>query len=133
MDGLTLGILLPFAGTTLGAACVFFMKKSIPMLIQNTLTGFAAGVMVAASVWSLLIPSIEMTGHEGIMSILPATIGFMAGILFLLFLDTIIPHQHIDSALSEGPRSHLSRSAKLIFAVTLHRNSMSKPLPVMIR
>ncbi|MBD5331382.1 MAG: ZIP family metal transporter [Bacteroides sp.] len=120
MDGLTLGILLPFAGTTLGAACVFFMKKSIPMLLQKTLTGFAAGVMVAASVWSLLIPSIEMTGREGIMSILPATIGFMAGILFLLFLDTIIPHQHIDSALSEGPRSHLSRSAKLIFAVTLH-------------
>ena len=120
MDGLTLGILLPFAGTTLGAACVFFMKKSIPMLLQKALTGFAAGVMVAASVWSLLIPSIEMTGREGIMSILPATIGFMAGILFLLFLDTIIPHQHIDSALSEGPRSHLSRSAKLIFAVTLH-------------
>lgn len=90
------------------------------MLLQKALTGFAAGVMVAASVWSLLIPSIEMTGREGIMSILPATIGFMAGILFLLFLDTIIPHQHIDSALSEGPRSHLSRSAKLIFAVTLH-------------
>lgn len=120
MSGLAIGILLPFVGTTLGAACVFLMKERIPPLLQKTLTGFAAGVMVAASVWSLLIPSIEMTGREGLMSILPAIVGFMGGILFLLFLDSIIPHQHIDSNQSEGPKSHLSRTAKLVFAITLH-------------
>ena len=112
MNGLTLGILLPFLGTTLGASCVFLMKKTMPLLLQKTLNGFAAGVMVAASVWSLLIPSIEMTGKTGIMSILPALIGFAVGILFLLMLDIVIPHQHIDS--------RLSRSTKLMLAVTLH-------------
>ncbi len=120
MNGIVLGLLLPFAGTTVGAACVFLMKKSIPSLVQKTLTGFAAGVMVAASVWSLLVPSIEMTGKEGFMSVVPAIAGFMAGILFLLLLDTIVPHQHIDSKQSEGPRSHLSKTAKLVFAITLH-------------
>lgn len=120
MNGLTLGILLPFLGTTLGASCVFLMKKTMPLLLQKTLNGFAAGVMVAASVWSLLIPSIEMTGKTGIMSILPALIGFAVGILFLLMLDIVIPHQHIDSPDSEGPRSRLSRSTKLMLAVTLH-------------
>ena len=120
MNGLILGLLLPFAGTTLGAACVFLMKKSIPSLLQKTLTGFAAGVMVAASVWSLLIPSIEMTGKEGFMSIVPAITGFLFGILFLLFLDNIIPHQHIDSNQSEGPKTHLSKTTKLVFAITLH-------------
>lgn len=120
MNGIVLGLLLPFAGTTLGAACVFLMKKSIPSLVQKTLTGFAAGVMVAASVWSLLVPSIEMTGKEGFMSVVPAIAGFMAGILFLLLLDTIVPHQHIDSKQSEGPRSHLSKTAKLVFAITVH-------------
>ena len=120
MNGIVLGLLLPFAGTTLGAACVFLMKKSIPSLVQKTLTGFAAGVMVAASVWSLLVPSIEMTGKEGFMSVVPAIAGFMAGILFLLLLDTIVPHQHIDSKQSEGPRTHLSKTAKLVFAITLH-------------
>lgn len=120
MNSLILGLLLPFAGTTLGAACVFLMKDGISPRIQKTLTGFAAGVMVAAAVWSLLIPSIEMTGKEGPASIIPATVGFMAGILFLLFLDSVIPHQHIDSNLSEGPRSHLSKTAKMVFAVTLH-------------
>ena len=120
MNGLTLGILLPFLGTTLGASCVFLMKKTMPLLLQKTLNGFAAGVMVAASVWSLPIPSIEMTGKTGIMSILPALIGFAVGILFLLMLDIVIPHQHIDSPDSEGPRSRLSRSTKLMLAVTLH-------------
>lgn len=120
MNGLVLGILLPFAGTTLGAACVFLMKKSIPPQLQKTLMGFAAGVMVAASVWSLLIPSIEMTGEEGIMSVVPAIVGFMVGILFLLLLDNVIPHQHIDSNQSEGPKTHLSKTAKLVFAITLH-------------
>ncbi|MDE6395213.1 MAG: ZIP family metal transporter [Duncaniella sp.] len=120
MNGLTIGILLPFAGTVLGAACVFLMKNSIAPRLQKSLTGFAAGVMVAASVWSLLIPSIEMTGKEGLMSILPAAVGFMTGIMFLLFLDSVIPHQHIDSNQSEGPKSHLSKTAKLVFAITLH-------------
>ncbi len=120
MNGLIIGLLLPFVGTTLGAACVFLMKESIPQRLQKTLTGFAAGVMVAASIWSLLIPSMEMTGKEGIMSVLPAVIGFMIGILFLLFLDSVVPHQHIDTDKSEGPKSHLSKTAKLVFAITIH-------------
>lgn len=120
MNGIAIGLLLPFIGTTLGAACVFLIRKAIPGRLQKTLTGFAAGVMVAASVWSLLIPSIEMTGKEGFMSIIPAIVGFLIGILFLLFLDEIIPHQHIDNNESEGPKSHMSRTAKLVFAVTLH-------------
>ncbi len=121
MNGLTIGILVPFLGTVFGAACVFFMRKhTIPLIAQKTLTGFAAGVMVAASVWSLLIPSIEMTGREGFSSILPAITGFSVGILFLLILDSVIPHQHIDSNQSEGPKSHLSKTTKLVFAVTLH-------------
>ena len=120
MNGLIVGLLLPFLGTALGAACVFLMRNNMPVLLQKTLTGFAAGVMVAASVWSLLIPSIEMTGREGFMSVFPAIIGFAAGILFLLFLDMVVPHQHLEDGESEGPKSHLSRTAKLTFAVTLH-------------
>ncbi|MDE6428802.1 MAG: ZIP family metal transporter, partial [Muribaculaceae bacterium] len=106
MNGLYLGLLLPFAGTALGAACVFMMRKRIAPQLQKTLTGFAAGVMVAASVWSLLIPAIEMTEKEGLASIIPAIVGFSLGIAFLLFLDDIVPHQHIDSNESEGPKSH---------------------------
>ncbi len=120
MNGPVLGILLPFAGTALGASCVFLMKKNFAPQLQKTLTGFAAGVMVAASVWSLLIPSMEMTGRVGIPGIVPAAAGFMAGILFLLFLDHIIPHQHFGSDQSEGPKSHLPKTAKLVFAITLH-------------
>lgn len=120
MNGLILGLLLPFAGTALGAACVFLMKESIPMRLQKTLTGFAAGVMVAASIWSLLIPSMEMTGKEGFVRVVPALVGFMIGIFFLLFLDSVVPHQHIDTDQSEGPKSHLSKTAKLVFAITLH-------------
>ncbi len=120
MNGFLLGILLPFAGTTLGASCVLLMKKNIAPLLQKTLTGFAAGVMVAASVWSLLIPSIEMSGKEGIASVVPAIIGFAVGILFLLLLDNLVPHQHIDSKKSEGPKSRFSKTAKLVFAITLH-------------
>ncbi len=120
MNGLIIGLLLPFAGTVAGSACVFMMRRNMAPLLQKGLTGFAAGVMVAASVWSLLIPSIEMTGKEGLASILPAVIGFALGILFLLFLDEVVPHQHIESTQSEGPRSHLSRTSKLVFAVTLH-------------
>lgn len=120
MNGIVIGLLLPLVGTTLGSSFVFLMRKRMPTLLQKALTGFAAGVMVAASVWSLLIPSIEMTGKVGMASIIPAIVGFLFGILFLLFLDDIIPHQHIDSNQSEGPKSHLSKTSKLVFAVTLH-------------
>lgn len=120
MEGIIVVMILPFIGTALGAACVFLMRRDMPPLLQKSLTGFAAGVMVAASVWSLLIPSIEMTGKEGFPGVIPALVGFALGILFLLLLDEIVPHQHIDSKYSEGPRSHLSRTGKLVFAVTLH-------------
>lgn len=120
MNGLTIGLLMPFAGTIAGAACVFLIRDHIPALAQKSLTGFAAGVMVAASVWSLLIPAMEMSGHDGFLRVLPALVGFLAGIFFLLFLDSVVPHQHIDSTSSEGPRSGLSRTAKLMFAVTIH-------------
>ncbi|MBD5290542.1 MAG: ZIP family metal transporter [Bacteroides sp.] len=120
MNGLIAGLALPFIGTSLGAACVYFIKDSIPPTLQKGLTGFAAGVMVAASVWSLLIPSMEMTGKDGFMSVLPDIVGFALGIGFLLLLDITVPHQHIDEKESEGPRSNLSRTKKLVFAVTLH-------------
>ncbi len=119
-DGLIIGLLLPFGGTILGAACVFMMKEQIPSLVQKTLLGFASGVMVAASVWSLLIPSIEMCGKDGIERVLPAVTGFVAGILFLLLMDHVIPHLHLDNANPEGPRSKLSRTSMLALAVTLH-------------
>ncbi|MDO4336156.1 MAG: ZIP family metal transporter [Bacteroidales bacterium] len=120
MNGLILGITLPFIGTALGAACVFLMRGDMPQRLQKVLTGFAAGVMVAASVWSLLIPSIEMTGKEGWGSVMPAVVGFLFGMLFLLVLDEVVPHQHLDSDESEGPKSHFSKTSKLVFAVTLH-------------
>ncbi len=120
MDGLILGLTLPFLGTILGAACVLLIKNSMPQLLQKGLTGFAAGVMVAASVWSLLIPSMEMTGKSGILRVLPDIVGFALGMGFLLLLDITVPHQHIDKKESEGPKSNLSRTKKLVFAVTLH-------------
>lgn len=120
MNGLALGIILPFLGTILGSSCVFLMREKLLPQLQKTLTGFAAGVMVAASIWSLIIPSIEMTGKDGIGSIIPAFVGFTVGILFLLILDEIVPHQHIDSNQSEGPKSPLSKTMKMVFAVTLH-------------
>lgn len=120
MEGLAFGFIVPFLGTALGASCVLFMKRAIEGLLQKTLLGFAAGVMVAASVWSLLIPSIEMTGKDGFMSVLPALSGFLCGMFFLLLLDVIIPHQHIDETHSEGPKSTLSKTTKLVLAITLH-------------
>ena len=101
------GILIPFLGTSLGAACVFFMKNTLSDKIQRALTGFAAGVMVAASVWSLIIPAIEQSASMGKLSFLPAAIGFWIGILFLLLLDHIIPHLHQNSNQAEGPKSKL--------------------------
>ncbi|MFQ6976276.1 MAG: ZIP family metal transporter [Oscillibacter sp.] len=98
------GILIPFLGTSLGAACVFFMKKSLSDAVQRSLTGFAAGVMVAASVWSLLIPAIEQSSAMGKLSFLPAFLGFWVGILFLLLLDHVVPHLHAKSGQVEGPK-----------------------------
>lgn len=115
-----LGILIPFAGTTLGAACVFFMKNTLGVSIHRALAGFAAGVMVAASIWSLLIPSIEQSEHLGIFSFLPAFVGFWIGVLFLLALDNLIPHLHVGSNESEGLKSKLNRTTMMVLAVTLH-------------
>ena len=114
------GILLPFLGTTLGAACVFFMKKSLNQMLQRALTGFAAGVMVAASVWSLIIPAIEQSSGMGKFSFVPAAAGFLAGIFFLLLMDHIIPHLHANSDEAEGPVSNLRKTTMLVLAVTLH-------------
>ena len=115
-----LGIMIPFLGTTLGAACVFFMKKSLGNLVQRALAGFAAGVMVAASIWSLLIPAIEQSEDMGKLSFLPAFIGFWSGVLFLLLLDRLIPHLHVGSEQAEGPKSKLGRTSVMVLAVTLH-------------
>jgi ZIP family zinc transporter len=115
-----LGIMIPFLGTALGSACVFFMKKSLGDLVQRALAGFAAGVMVAASIWSLLIPAIEQSDGMGKLSFLPAFIGFWVGVLFLLMLDRLIPHLHVGSNQAEGPKSRLGRTTMMVLAVTLH-------------
>ena len=115
-----LGLLIPFLGTTLGAACVFFLKNTMSGTLQRILTGFAAGVMVAASVWSLLIPSIEQAEHMGIWSFIPAVAGLWAGILFLLLLDHVIPHLHLGSKEAEGPKTKLQKTTMLVLAVALH-------------
>ncbi len=114
------GILIPFLGTSLGAACVFFMKKTLSDMVQRALTGFAAGVMVAASVWSLLIPAMEQSAGMGNLSFVPAVVGFWIGILFLLGLDHIVPHLHAKSGQTEGPKSQLRRTTMMVLAVTLH-------------
>ena len=114
-----IGLLLPFFGTSLGAAMVFFLKDSISKGLHRILTGFAAGVMVAASFWSLLQPALEGSEHMGKLSFIPAAVGFLIGIGFLLFLDEVTPHVHMDNA-EEGPQSSLKRTTKLILAVTLH-------------
>ena len=114
------GILIPFLGTALGAACVFFMKRTLSTGIQRALTGFAAGIMTAASVWSLLIPAMEQSANMGKLAFLPAVIGFLVGILFLLGLDHLIPHLHMNSSEAEGPKSKLKKTTMLVLAVTLH-------------
>ena len=115
-----LGLLIPFIGTTAGAGCVFFLKKDLKESIQRALTGFAAGVMVAASIWSLIVPAIEQSSDKGQLAFLPAFIGFWLGILFLLLLDHIIPHLHVHINQLEGPKSKLTRTVVLVLAVTLH-------------
>ncbi len=114
------GILIPFLGTSLGAACVFCMKKSLNDRVQRALTGFAAGVMIAASIWSLLIPAIEQSAQMGGLSFLPAFVGFWVGVLFLLVLDHVVPHLHANSQQAEGPKSQLRRTTMMVLAVTLH-------------
>ena len=114
------GLLLPFLGTTFGAACVFFLRRDLSDGIQRGLTGFAAGVMTAASIWSLLIPAIDRSAELGKWAFLPAVTGFWIGVLFLLALDHIIPHLHRGSSQPEGPSSQLRRTTMLVLAVTLH-------------
>ena len=114
------GLLIPFAGTAAGSACVFLLKKELKPGIQRALTGFAAGVMVAASIWSLIIPAIEQSAPMGKFAFLPAFIGFWLGILFLLLLDHIIPHLHRNIDQAEGLKSKLTRTTMMVLAVTLH-------------
>ena len=114
------GILIPFLGTSLGAACVFFMKHDMSERLSRILTGFAAGVMVAASIWSLLIPAMDQSEEMGKFAFVPAVAGFWGGILFLLLLDHIIPHLHRYSVSTEGPKSRLQRTTMMVLAVTLH-------------
>lgn len=118
--GVVVGLLLPFFGTTAGAACVFFLRKQIGINLQRVFTGFAAGVMIAASVWSLLIPAMDMSADMGKMAFFPALTGFLLGILFLLFMDSLIPHLHVGSEHPEGKRSSLGRTTMLMLAVTIH-------------
>ena len=122
-----LGIMIPFAGTALGAACVFLLKNDIRAGVQKALLGFASGIMVAASVWSLLIPAIEMSEDMGRMSesmgklrFIPAALGFMVGILTLLLMDSYVPHQHLGQEEAEGVKKNWSRSMKMVMAVTIH-------------
>ncbi|MBR2749638.1 MAG: ZIP family metal transporter [Clostridiales bacterium] len=115
-----IGLMIPFLGTALGAACVYFMKKELSVPVQRALTGFAGGVMVAASIWSLLIPAMEQSEDKGRLAFLPAAIGFWAGVLFLLLLDHVIPHLHMNTDKSEGPKSKLAKTTMMVLAVTLH-------------
>ncbi len=113
-------VLLPFFGTALGSACVFFMRGQLRLSIQRALMGFAAGVMVAASVWSLIIPAMDRSAHMGELAFLPAFIGVWCGVLFLLLLDRLIPHLHLNSQSPEGAKSGLGKSTMMVLAVALH-------------
>lgn len=117
---LAVGLLLPFLGTTLGAACVFFMKGQMKPLVQKMLLGFASGVMVAASVWLLLIPAMDMSEEMGKYAFIPAAAGFLLGILFLLGMDRAVPHLHMGAECAEGPKCSLKKTTMLVLAVTLH-------------
>lgn len=117
---LIIGLAIPFIGTTLGAAMVFLMKNDMNKKVEKILLGFASGVMIAASVWSLLIPSIEMTQTQGKTAWIPAAVGFLLGIVFLLVLDSVVPHMHLESEKPEGIKSKLKKTTMMVFAVTLH-------------
>lgn len=114
------GLLIPLAGTTLGAACVFLLRRQLPRTVERALAGFAVGVMIAASVWSLIIPSIEASEALGQLAFVPAFVGFWAGTLFILLLDHVIPHLHLRATQAEGPHTKLTRKTLLVLAVTLH-------------
>ena len=120
MTELLQGLFLPFLGTALGSACVFFLRGAMSDRLQRALSGFAAGVMVAASIWSLLIPALEQAEPMGLLAFVPAAVGFWLGILFLLLLDHLIPHLHRNAQQAEGPKSRLRRTTMLVLAVTLH-------------
>lgn len=115
-----IGILIPFIGTTLGAACVFLIKNEINPYVQKSLLGFASGVMVAASVWSLIIPAINMSDDKGKFAFVPAAVGIFSGMMLLLAMDRFVPHMHLGSDESEGIKANLKKTTKLVFAVTLH-------------
>lgn len=117
---LIVGLLIPFLGTALGSGMVFFMKNEMSKKVEKILLGFAAGVMIAASIWSLLIPSINMAEEQGKIAWIPATIGFLLGIVFLLTLDSLIPHLHLESNKPEGIKSKLKKTTMMVLAVTLH-------------
>ena len=112
--------MIPFAGTAIGSACVFFMKNGLKDRLQRALTGFASGVMVAASIWSLIIPAMEQTEGLGVFGFVPACVGFWFGILFLLLLDSVIPHLHMNAEKAEGPKARLKKTTMMVLAVTLH-------------
>lgn len=120
MENIAIGLLIPFLGTTLGSAMVFSMKNKMNTKVQKLLLGFASGVMIAASIWSLITPSIEMAEEQGIVSWIPAAIGFLFGIIFLLVLDSIIPHLHLNSKKPEGIKAKLKNTTMMVLAVTLH-------------
>ena len=120
MNQMMFGLLIPLIGTVLGSGMVFFLKKDLGVLTQKALLGFASGVMIAAGVWSLIMPSIEMAEEQGTIPWLPAAVGFLLGIAFLLALDTLIPHLHVNDEKPEGPASNLKKSTMLVLAVTLH-------------
>lgn len=120
MENAVMGILIPFVGTSLGAACVYAMKQELDRQVQRGLTGFASGVMIAASIWSLLIPAMEESAPLGKFAFVPAVVGFWLGIFLLLALDRLVPHLHMYSEKAEGPHSHLQRTTMLVLAVTLH-------------
>lgn len=117
---IAIGLLIPFLGTTLGSAVVFFMKNKINKKVEKLLLGFASGVMIAASIWSLLIPSIDMAGEQQKIAWVPAAIGFLLGIAFLLVLDSVIPHMHLNTDKPEGIKAKLKKTTMLVLAVTLH-------------
>lgn len=124
MDAVTLGIVValtvPLAGTTLGSALAFFMKKEMSVLFQKALLGFAAGVMIAASVWSLINPAIEMASEQGMIAWIPAAVGFLAGMGVLLLIDSLLPHLHLDSDKPEGLPSNFKNSTMLFLAMAIH-------------
>ncbi|WP_147612845.1 ZIP family metal transporter [Treponema pectinovorum] len=123
INSITPALLIPLLGTILGSACVFFMGNSLNLKLQKALQGFASGVMVAASIWSLLLPAFDLSSSMGKLSFIPAVVGFWVGIFFLLSLDHLIPHLHLGSSQAEGVKSHLKKTTMMIFAVTIHNLS----------